>query len=216
MFFVNNFRTCPLLKPSFIVVLCLSIIAPVASSSADEIDRKQIQQYIDGITVYLNKIRTLQSEILQINPDGSRSTGFLTIKRPGYLNLKYYHPSAITLIADSKSLIISDGTLQKNQYLNLADTPANFFLQRIIDLSPRKISILKYEINEKTLQFDITSSEVENTQKLTVLFQKRPLSLLAWYIHNQDGSKTQVFLKKVILGNKVDDSLFKPNPEWNN
>jgi outer membrane lipoprotein-sorting protein len=199
------------------LALLLSPFAQTISAQeiSDRVDRAPIQSSIDAITLYLNNIRTLKAEIIQRSSrNNNQLSGNISIKRPGFLHLEYNKPSPITLIADSRSLIIVDKNLKEVQSIPLSQTPAHFFLQRVIDLSPRKIAILDYSINENSLTFDVTSSEVENQNRLRISFLKKPFSLLGWTLVEPDNHTTEIFLKKLQINTPVDESLFAFKNPW--
>ena len=201
------------------MVACCSLFARTnvvaqAKIGKEPIPRKSIQRHIDSLTIYLNRIRTLKADIEQTNPNGSKQTGTLMMKRPGLMNLSYHPPSKIQIIADSRSLIVVDPTLEEANYIPLAETPAYFFLQRVIDLGPEKVQFLNFKEDDRTMFFDVSSAEVENVGMLRMIFQKRPLSLLGWSIIEPDNTQTVIFLKDLKINVAVDEASFRFSNPW--
>ena len=75
-------------------------------TARDEYDLKRIKEYLE-------RIKTLKGNFLQIDTKGIAKSGKVFIERPGRLRFEYDPPEPILLIADGLYLIYIDKDLEQ-------------------------------------------------------------------------------------------------------
>ena len=71
------------------VVLWINAMVPVAKAELSLQDKDDIAR----VEYYLNSVKTLSADFIQISPDSSISRGRFYLKRPGRLRFEYDPPS---------------------------------------------------------------------------------------------------------------------------
>ena len=102
-----------------IIIVIYSILTPsILSSQPITIklsaeDRKDILR----IETYLNEIKSLRADFLQVSSNGEVATGNLLMLRPGRIRFEYDPPSPILLVADGVYLRYIDKELEQVTHL---------------------------------------------------------------------------------------------------
>lgn len=163
---------------------------------------------LGAISRYLNGITTAQSEITQINDDGSISTGTLNIKRPGRVRFEYNPPDSGLVIAGSNTVVIYDKkSNQPAETYPLGRTPLSLILARNVDLSRAKMVVGHSFDGTATV---VTAQDPEHPEygNIQMKFTSDPVELRQWIINNANGSQTTVVLGALKTGGTLSNSLF--------
>src|SRR5690606_31475134 len=94
------------------------------------------------LSKYLNGLTTVESDLTQVNSDGTVSTGKIYIKRPGRVRFEYKPPDKSLVLASGQQVAIFDGksNVPPEQY-PLRRTPLNLILAANIDLGRAKMVV---------------------------------------------------------------------------
>lgn len=158
------------------------------------------------ISAYLNGLGTVEAEFTQINDDGSRSNGQLTIKRPGRMKLEYAGSGAMVLTGGGQVAVFDPGSNEPPQRFPLSQTPLNLILKRNVDLTTAKMVVSHTEQNGDTF---VRAQDPDHPEygSIDLIFGDRPI-LKAWIVNDDAGGSTTVQLTKMRLGGSVGDGLF--------
>jgi outer membrane lipoprotein-sorting protein len=165
-------------------LLCLSLAGPAL---AEKLPLAEISRY-------LNSIGSAQATFTQTNADGSQSTGTISIKRPGRARFEYDPPNDVLVLAGSGQVAIFDGkSNQGPESYPLRRTPLNLILAQRVDLEQARMVIGHTEVDGTTR---ITAQDPQNPEYGTIelVFSANPVSLRAWVITDEAGSRTVVEL----------------------
>tara|TARA_B100000902_G_scaffold261472_1_gene247779 strand:- start:378 stop:1007 length:630 start_codon:yes stop_codon:yes gene_type:complete len=161
-----------------------------------------------GIELYLNSIKTMETDFIQISSNGELETGKLLIKKPGQMRFEYDAPSNHLVMASGILLVVIDkeSTAEPQRYLT-SQTPVGFLLDETIKLDIN--SNLK-AIFFKESHFHVSLYNPKNpTQgELELVFSPKPIALQEWTITNYSGEKTRIILENVIINHPIDKKLF--------
>jgi Outer membrane lipoprotein-sorting protein len=161
---------------------------------------------------YLNGLGTVEAEFTQINDDGSRSQGSVTIKRPGRMRLDYGGANdALVMVGGGQVAIFDPGSNEPPQRFPLSQTPLSLMLARNIDLSKAKMVVSHTEQNGDTV---VRAQDPDHPEygSIDMIFSPTPV-LKAWVIHDETGGSTTVQLTKMKLGGSVSDGEFNIRTE---
>lgn len=155
------------------------------------------------ISAYLNALKSARTGFVQINADGSQSTGTVYIKRPGRARFEYDPPVDALVMAGGQQVAIFDPKSNSGptQY-PLKRTPLNLILARRIDLSTERMVVGHGEEEGMTT---ITAQDPKNPEYGTIrlFFSPEPVTLRQWIITDGAGDQT-----KVVLGDLDRDVVF--------
>lgn len=185
-------------------LIALSSVAPAAAEKLS----------LSTLSTYLNSLGTVQADFVQTNDDGSKSSGEVTIKRPGRMRLDYGGDNdALVLVSGGQVAVFDPGSNEPPQRFPLSQTPLSVILKRNVDLNAAKMVVSHREQNGDTI---VRAQDPDHPDYgyIDLIFSATPV-LKAWVIHDQGGGSTTVQLTKMSLGGFVADRTFNIRAEAN-
>lgn len=180
----------PLLTRLAAVLLALGLSAAPALAQAIPLAQ---------LSAYLNSITTAEADFVQINADGSRSKGEVTIRRPGNMRFDYAGRNASLVLASDGQVAIFDGKANQGpQQYPLARTPLNLILGRNIDLGRARMVVGHQFDGTNTI---VVAQDPDHPEygTLRMVFAPGPV-LRQWVVTDESGNPTQVTLGPLTLG----------------
>jgi outer membrane lipoprotein-sorting protein len=150
-------------------------------------------QAIAPYEAFLEATITLQTPIVQTNPNGSRINGRLYIQKPGRARVVY--DNGATLLADGKTLECYDPKNRSSDKIALEDTPLDFILRP--GKLTKVVNVAKIHISTGTTRISVRSKHDPDAGEITLTFataRGKPTALLSWSIVEPDGKRTHVAL----------------------
>ena len=163
---------------------------------------------INRIEVYLNGIKSLRADFLQVSSNGNMATGKLYMARPGRIRFEYDPPSPILLLSDGYFLRYVDKDLEQVTHLWLDNTPIGFLLDEDIKLS-KSITVTKFSQNANVLIINLKNSEKPEQGAISLIFSDKPLKLKKWVIKDAQGITTTITLNNSERAIELNPTLFK-------
>ncbi|MDO6457706.1 outer membrane lipoprotein carrier protein LolA [Celeribacter halophilus] len=185
-------------------LIALSSVAPAAAEKLS----------LSTLSTYLNSLGTVRADFVQTNDDGSKSSGEVTIKRPGRMRLDYGGDNdALVLVSGGQVAVFDPGSNEPPQRFPLSQTPLSVILKRNVDLNAAKMVVSHREQNGDTI---VRAQDPDHPDYgyIDLIFSATPV-LKAWVIHDQGGGSTTVQLTKMSLGGSVADRTFNIRAEAN-
>ncbi len=145
---------------------------------------------------YLNRLKTLKGEFIQINSNGQKETGALYISRPGKMRLDYNPPSSLLIVANGKWLLTYDKEADEANYVSVENTPATFILRPHIRFSG-DVAITSIIPKGEATEISLVRTDEPDTGTLSLVFTNDPVSLKEWRVIDGQGTETRVVLSKI-------------------
>ena len=164
---------------------------------------------LNAISNYFNRLETLEARFTQANPDGSRSTGKLYIRRPGRARFEYDPPDEALVMAGGGQLAIFDGKSNRRspEQYPLRQTPLNVILERTVDLARSDVVVGHSGTPEATTVIAMDPERPE-IGRIALVFADNPLRLTGWVTEDGSGAVTQVQLIELKTGHDIPSRLF--------
>jgi outer membrane lipoprotein-sorting protein len=167
---------------------------------------------LEKVNAYLNSLRGLQADFMQISPDGRSFTGTLYLLRPGKMRFDYDPPATLEIVADGTSVAIKDRKLGTQDTYFISQTPLKFLLQPKIDVAKdSKVLVLTRENNDILLKLEDRST-LGGTSQIRIVFDGLTHALKEWTIIDPHGSETRIMLSKLDASARPSASLFVVTP----
>ncbi|HWY65049.1 MAG TPA: outer membrane lipoprotein carrier protein LolA, partial [Rhizomicrobium sp.] len=112
--------------------LCLAVLVSTAllGGAGQPAPQRLYQAYsdeekadLDKVSAYLNGIKSLKSNFIQIGPDGGMVQGQLFLQKPGQIRFEYKPPSPVLVVATDGKLYVKNSKLSTLDHYDLSDTP---------------------------------------------------------------------------------------------
>jgi outer membrane lipoprotein-sorting protein len=162
---------------------------------------------LDRISTYLNSIRTLQGDFVQIGPNGELDQGRFYLQKPGKLRFEYQPPSPMLIVSDGRWVGVSNSKMKTTDRYPLSSLPFDMLLDDKIDLR-RESSIMRVVRQPGTLVIEARTSRTRTKANIAITFAEPQLELRQWTIIDDQGLPTTVALRNPQVGVALDDSLF--------
>lgn len=164
---------------------------------------------LNTISNYFNRLETMEARFVQQNPDGSRSTGKLYIRRPGRARFEYDPPDEALVMAGGGQLAIFDGKSNRRrpEQYPLRETPLNVILERTVDLARSGVVVGHSGSPEATTVVAMDPDRPE-VGRIALVFAADPLRLTGWVTEDGSGAVTQVQLSGLKTGHDLPARLF--------
>jgi len=192
------------------------LLAPLALAAAPETARAQprfqptAQDRADlaRIETYLNGLRSLKANFMQVAPNGQISAGNAWLSRPGKMRFEYFPPTPFLLVAGNGLLVFHDKQLKQTSNVFLTQTPLGILLADKVQLSG-DLTVLDMKREPGLIQVTVTRTKSPGEGNLTLFFTDRPLALRQWVVLDAQRQETRVTLSNVEVGGTFDDKLFQ-------
>ncbi|WP_339634372.1 outer membrane lipoprotein carrier protein LolA [uncultured Sneathiella sp.] len=194
-----------MLKPAQILFTLL-IVTISASPAIAELNA-QDQAEIDRVEAYLDTIKTMKADFLQIDSAGGIAEGKVYMRKPGRMRFEYKPPAQILVVADGLWLVFHDKELKETTRLPLSATPVNVLLKENADLSD-DVTVTKVENDASTIRLTIVDTDNPDEGNIVLIFSDNPLQLRQWLVTDAQGQVTSISLGKVEKNIKLKPELF--------
>ena len=162
---------------------------------------------LNRISAYLNSIRTLQGDFVQIGPDGQIDQGRVYLQKPGRIRFEYLPPNPILIVSDGRTVAVANNKLKTVHRYPLSDTPFDLILADNIDLLHNR-AIVAVEHQPGALIVDARTSPNRPKANVSLVFSDPMLELRQWTVVDDQGMTTTVALRSLEQGVALDSALF--------
>ena len=186
--------------------LLAALLGPPAAAASGDADAAAAED-VAQIEGYLNGLRSLRADFVQINPDGGSATGKLYYERPDKMRLDYDPPSRLLLVANGLTLIYQDRRLKQVSRLFTSQTPLGFLLKDEIRLDG-DVTVTDLERRGGELRVTLVQTDEPTQGSITLAFAEQPFELRRWTVIDPQGYATHVVLERLETDVRLDAELF--------
>jgi len=198
------------MKKRLILTLLFALLAPLpAAAEGDQATpaslSAQQQNDLSRIENYLNGLRNISADFLQIDDAGGIMHGSLSISRPGKMRVTYDPPNKDFIIADGTFVHLWNDDLKAQTNIEQGTSLAEFILRSPIKLSG-DVTVTKFQHFPAKIEVTLVQSSDPAAGSLTLVFEDHPLLLRQWKVLDPQGHLTGVTLQ-----NMSTEAHFAPN-----
>ncbi len=179
--------------------------AQLSKSDIDDLDR---------VSDYINQIKTLQGNFVQVASNGVRDGGRFYFRRPGRLRFEYEDPNPILIVSDGTWLAVTDRQLKTVDRLPLSSHPLKVLLRKKVNLAAEDKIIGVHRI-PGSLSVIARDNEGLLQGELEIVFADPAIELLQWKIVDAQGFAITIALRDLVRDDKIDSKLFSIDEEEN-
>lgn len=195
--------------------LALTLLAPPAIAAQEAVGNiphaaqlsSADRALLSRIETYLNNLKSVSADFLQINDSGNMRHGKIMIQRPGKMRVAYDPPSKDLIVADGTLVHMWDDELKQQSNVPEGSSLASFILRDPIKLSG-DVTVTALEHRAATIEVTLVSKDDPGEGQLTLIFEDKPLQLRQWRVLDAQGRTTGVSLENAREGVTLDSNLF--------
>jgi len=162
---------------------------------------------VSRIETYLNEMKSISADFLQIDDGGGMMRGTIAIQRPGKMRVNYDAPSKDFIIADGTAVHIWNDDLQQQTNVDQGSSLAEFILRDPIKLNG-DITVTKFQRFPAKMELTLVQANDAGAGQLTLVFEDHPLKLRQWKVLDAQGRTTGVNLENMREGIAFPAKLF--------
>lgn len=190
-------------KNKLSTVLSLALITYSANVYASTED-KDIQK----IENYLNSIKTMRANFVQIASNGDKVEGQLYIEKPNKIRMEYNSPSDILIVGNGDYIVYYDKELDQITNIDYDDVPAAMILANKVKIDGKELEVIDFYQDP-----GITKVGLEYTKDelgpFTLVFSNSPFELKQWKVITPQSMEVSLTLYDTTTDTKLDSSLFE-------
>lgn len=197
-----------------IALFAALLAVPLLSGAGQQAPQRMYNAYsdrqkadLDKVSTYLNSIRTLKSDFIQVGPDGGADQGSVYIDKPGHIRFEYRPPNPLLVVATGGAMYVKNARLNTLDKYDLSDTPLGLLLNEKVDLAHNK-AVMGVEERDGAVIVRARSSNSRNNSNITLVFAAPGLELRQWTVRDNQGGVTTVALQAPQTGMTLDPALF--------
>jgi outer membrane lipoprotein-sorting protein len=185
-------------------------VAPGLASAAPNLSGLSPEQIVtvQAVNKYFNSITTFEGKFLQTAPDGSETTGYFVIDRPGKMRFRYYPPAKLDITVDGKTVAVDDKAVGEQTLYLLSETPLRFLLDKNINLLEEAV-VQSVSADSDLIVITMQDPGTFVTSHLTLYFDARTTELKQWTVTDEQGLDTTVAIYETKIGNPTNADWFK-------
>jgi outer membrane lipoprotein-sorting protein len=163
---------------------------------------------LEKLSEYLTNLKFLKATFLQVNSDGSKSSGSILVKRPGRMRFDYDKPDNTLVLVAAGALAIFDPKGDKEPMTYpVRNNPISLLLKSEIDLiNSGMVSNYKKDLEEAVLT--IKDPKKPKRGSVELLFLGKQPELKKFTLKNENGTSTSILLENMEYPNNIKDTLF--------
>ena len=191
------------------LLIALVLLAPLVCAQTPAKAELSARDWHDvtRIEIYLNEIRTLAADFIQIAPDGAISRGRFYLKRPGRFRFEYEPPAPVLIVADGTYVNYFDIEQGQLSQIGVYSTPLGAIVAKEVKLEG-KVAVTAVERGSAFIALTTIDTEEPGRGTLTLVFSEQPLELRQWKVRDAQGLITTIALDDVSINTDLDPHLF--------
>lgn len=188
---------------SFLFLLVIGQGNAAASADLSRADQLELER----VERYLNELTTVKARFTQLASTGEVANGTFYLSRPGRMRLEYDPPIPFLYVADGFWLTFFDTELGQRNDVPLGRTLADFITREDLTFTG-DVTVTSVKADDGGVIVDLVLTEDPGQGTLSLVFDKRPLSLSQWHVADAQGTVTQVLLDTPEFGVNLPNRLF--------
>ena len=205
-------RTAALLCLGLLLAVCPAAIQPAPAQEASQEAASATlthaeQESLAAVERYLNTIRTLKADFIQVGPEGDIAEGVIYLGRPGRLRVEYAPPVPVLIVGDGLLLHYHDKELgQVNDWL-IFDTPLGALTRDEVRFG-EDLVVTGLVQGSGRIEVTVVQGGDPGAGSLTLIFETEPLVLRHWRVIDAQGLVTTVSLDDLETNIALQPTLF--------
>lgn len=158
---------------------------------------------------YLNSIKTLSADFVQIASNGEKAEGRIYIEKPNKIRMEYNPPSNILIVGNGDYIVYYDKELEQITNVDYEDIPAAMILANTVKLNSKELKVTDYYRDPGITRISLQYTNNDNLGPFTLVFSNNPFELKQWKVVTPQSLEVSLSLYNVVTDGKLDNSLFE-------
>ena len=172
------------------------------SAKADTADLRKIEDY-------LNNLKSLKADFVQMSSNGATAEGKVYIAKPSKLRMEYTAPESLLIVGNGDYIIYNDLELDQITNIDYDDIPATVILSNKIKIDGTNLKVTDFYKDAGQTSVTVEMPKNPSVKPITLIFDNSPFKLKQWKVIDQQNIEVTVSLFNEEVDSDLDTSLFK-------
>lgn len=173
-----------------------------AAAHADNSDLRKIEDY-------LNNLKTLKADFVQMSSNGVSAEGKVYIAKPSKIRMEYTAPDSLLIVGNGDYIIYNDLELDQITNIDYDDIPATVILSNKIKFDGSNLKVTDFYKDAGQTSVTVEMPKNSAVKPITLIFDNSPFKLKQWKVIDQQNIEVTVSLFNEENDTDLSDSLFK-------
>ena len=174
-----------------------------------DVESKENDDDINQVETYLNSLKSLEANFVQIASNGEKVEGKLYIEKPNKIRMEYNAPSNILIVGNGDYIVYYDKELDQVTNIDYEDVPAALILASEVDINGKDLSVTDFYKDPGVTRVSLEYSKASELGPFTLLFTNNPFALRQWKVVTPQAMEVSLSLYDVVVDSKLDGNLFE-------
>ena len=157
---------------------------------------------------YLNSIKTLRANFIQIASNGEQVEGRLYIEKPNKIRMEYNAPSDILIVGNGDYIVYYDKELDQITNIDYEDIPAALILANTVNIDGKEIKVSDFYKDNGVTKLSLEYTK-DDLGPFTLVFSNSPFELKQWKVITPQSMEVSLSLYDTVTDGKLDKKLFE-------
>lgn len=187
-----------------IAVAVLAVLAVHFNANA-AVEQKDVQK----VEQYLNSIKTMRADFVQIASNGDKVEGRIYIEKPNKIRMEYKAPSNILIVGNGDYIVYYDKELDQITNIDYDDVPAAAILANTVKIDGKELKVIDFYQDPGVTKLGLEYANAGDLGPFTLVFANNPFELKQWKVVTPQSMEVSLSLYNTVVDGQLDDSLFK-------
>ena len=164
---------------------------------------------VNKVENYLNSIKTLSADFVQIASNGEKAEGRIYIEKPNKIRMEYNPPSNILIVGNGDYIVYYDKELEQITNIDYDDVPAAMILANTVDLGGKDLTVTDMYQDPGMTRVSLQYNKAEDLGPFTLVFTNNPFTLKQWKVITPQSLEVSLSLYDTVIDGKLNQDLFK-------
>lgn len=167
------------------------------------------KEEIQKVENYLNSIKTLSADFVQIASNGEKVEGRLYVEKPNKIRMEYKSPSNILIVGNGDYIVYYDKELEQITNIDYEDIPAAMILAGTVKINGKDLKVTDFYQDPGMTRMQLEYSKAGDLGPFTLIFANSPFELKQWKVITPQSLEVSLSLYDTVIDGKLDENLFK-------
>jgi outer membrane lipoprotein-sorting protein len=192
-------KTLSLSLKTLIVSLMMTSSSPALASNSKSVDK---------VENYLNSIKTLRANFIQIASNGEKVEGRIYIEKPNKIRMEYNSPSDILIVGNGDYIVYYDKELDQITNIDYEDIPAALILAQNVNIDNKELKVSNFYQDTGITKLSLEYTK-DDLGPFTLVFSNSPFELKQWKVITPQAMEVSLSLYDTVTDGKLDSKLFE-------
>lgn len=164
---------------------------------------------LNKIENYLNNMKTLEANFVQMASNGTTSEGKLYIAKPSKIRMEYAPPASVLIVGNGDYVVFNDKELDQITNIDYEDIPATMILANNIKIDNKNLKVTDFYKDAGMTSITLEYTKAGEVGPITLVFNNKPFELRQWKIIDPQSVEVTLSLYEMTRDKTLSDELFK-------